>query len=289
MADEEGVSFVSFPWKMSKLFAPKQPRPRESLPAPPSGMEWQLEETTNEWKLVKSNALATTTDNAAAVAVTEGRPPMIPVTPDRDLTSPRRSPVASHPGVVDRLPSRTGGGSEREDDWEWLSERNSHTEGSNSGHEPVLVPRSSGSVRSIVSVEDGGGGADTLSSHLTPQSVPFKIQRTASSSTIDSQDAAIGPLGKGVLGVDYVEHVILPTDTLQGICLAYNISSTKLRQANHFSGNSLLLAPKKLVIPLSKKALRAGYIRVQDTDAKEYKLHAFLAEFSDLSLTEAKA
>jgi LysM repeat protein len=280
MAAEEGVSF---PWKMSKLFAPKQPRPRESLPAPPSGMEWELHESTNEWKLVKSNVA--TAENTAATT-TEGRPPMIPVTPDRDSMSPRRSPVSSHPGVVDRLPSRSGGGSEREDDWEWLSERNSHTEGSNNGQDPVLVPRSCGSVRSIGSVEDGAG---TLSSHLTPQSVPFKIQRTASSSTIDSQDAAIGPLGKGVLGVDYVEHVILPTDTLQGICLAYNISSTKLRQANHFSGNSLLLAPKKLVIPLSKKALRAGYIRVQDTDAKEYKLHAFLAEFSDLNLTEAKA
>ncbi|MEM7286796.1 MAG: hypothetical protein AAF480_10635, partial [Actinomycetota bacterium] len=61
------------------------------------------------------------------------------------------------------------------------------------------------------------------------------------------------------------------------------------KQANHFSGSSLLLAPKRLVIPLSKKALRSGYIRVQDTDAKEYKMHAFLAELTDLGLAEAKA
>ena len=66
-------------------------------------------------------------------------------------------------------------------------------------------------------------------------------------------------------------------------------NSTRLRQANHFSGNSLLLAPKKLVIPLSKKALRSGFIRVQDTATKEYKLHAFLAELPDLGITEAKA
>ena len=50
-----------------------------------------------------------------------------------------------------------------------------------------------------------------------------------------------------------------------------------------------MLAPKKLVIPLSKKALRSGFIRVQDTDAKEYKLYSFLAEFPDLGMTEAKA
>jgi LysM repeat protein len=78
-----------------------------------------------------------------------------------------------------------------------------------------------------------------------------------------------------------VYHVVLPTDTLQGICLAYKISTTQLRQANHFSGSSLVLAPKKLVVPISKQALRQGYIRIQDTDTTEYKIHAFLAEFND--------
>ena len=99
----------------------------------------------------------------------------------------------------------------------------------------------------------------------------------------------VGPAGKGVLGVDYLEHVVLPTDTFQGICLAYKVSATHLRQANHFSGTSLSLAPKRLLVPISKKALRSGYIRVQDTDAKEYKLHAFQAEFPDFSLAEVKA
>jgi LysM repeat protein len=110
-------------------------------------------------------------------------------------------------------------------------------------------------------------------------SVPYKIQRTTSNSTIDSADGVLGPAGLGILGVDYVQHVVLPTDTLQGICLTYKINSTKLKMANHFSGNSLNLAPKKLVIPISAAALRQGFLRVQDTDAKEYKLHAFLAEF----------
>jgi LysM repeat protein len=158
-------------------------------------------------------------------------------------------------------------GSNNDDEWEMLSDKVSV-------HSGGLYIAKSGSVRSITDES---------------YSLPYKIQRTHSSSTIDSNDNTLGPSGKGVLGVDYVEHVILPTDTLQGICLAYKINSTRLRQANHFSGNSLLLAPKKLVIPLSKKALRSGFIRVQDTDAKEYKLHALLAEFPELSMHEAKA
>jgi hypothetical protein len=111
------------------------------------------------------------------------------------------------------------------------------------------------------------------------------MQRTQSSSTIDSTDNALGPSGKGILGVDYVEHIVLPTDTLQGICLAYKCSAMNLRRANGFS--TLALAPKKLVVPISKKV--KGCIRVQDTDAKEYKVYAFMAEFPDLTATEVKA
>lgn len=183
--------------------------------------------------------------------------------------------------LVDSLPELTAEGkvdadvsSKSEQDWEFLSDK--HSSGT-SQHGAYYVSKC-GSVRSIASIENA-----------SDLSVPFKMQRTHSNSTIDSTDNAIGPSGKGVLGVDYVEHVVLPTDTLQGLCLAYKITATRLRQANHFSGNSLSLAPKKLVIPLSKKALRSGFIRVQDTDAKEYKLHAVLVEFPDMSTTEAKA
>jgi LysM repeat protein len=208
------------------------------LPPPPEGSTWQQDKDSNEWKLV----------------------------------------------AVDRVPelSEESGNnnqnSEREDDWEVLSEKQSVTSGSHKG--AVFVSKA-GSVRSITTLECYETGSTS--------SVPFKIQRTNSSSTLDSNENTLGPSGKGILGVDYLEHVILPTDTLQGICLAYKISSTRLKQANHFSGSSLLLAPKKLVIPISKQALRSGFIRVQDTDAKEYKLYSFLAEFKDLSMTEAKA
>ena len=165
-------------------------------------------------------------------------------------------------------------------DWEQLSERASSSSFGASRNSGVFVTRA-GSVRSINSVDQSNSNSNS--------SVPCKIQRTKSDSTLDSQDNVLGPSGKGVLGVDYVEHVVLPTDTLQGICIAYKVSATNLRRANHFTGHSLHLAPKKLLIPVSGKALRAGYIRVQETDSKEYKLHYFESEFPDLSTTEAKA
>lgn len=163
-----------------------------------------------------------------------------------------------------------------DNDWEILS---TDEKTSNCSGFVVTGPRA-GSVRSITSLDQDSSPQTTLS-------VPFKIQRTNSSSTIDSQDNVLGPSGKGILGVDYVEHICLPTDTIQGICIAYKVSASQLRRANHFSG-TLHSAPKKLLIPLSKQALRTGFIRVQDTDTKEYKLHYFQAEFPDIRAAEAK-
>lgn len=244
-----------FPWKLQKVFqrgpAADYRGLRNPLPPPPEGMAWCQNIVTREWTLCKVEA----TKEAEPELVAEKSSVVVEGKPNEDF--------------VAEAPNTAG----KEDEWEILSDRVS-TDGCNGA---IVVPRA-GSVRSINSVDS-----------VSTLSVPFKIQRTTSSSTIDSLDGALGPSGKGVLGVDYVEHVVMPTDTLQGICLSYKVSSTKLRQANHFSGNSLTLAPKKLIIPLSKKALRSGYIRVQDTDSKEYKMAAFQAQFPKLSLTEAKA
>ena len=160
---------------------------------------------------------------------------------------------------------------EEEADWELLSDRVSLSQTTGL----AFVHRTTGSI----------------SSHNTSSfSASFQLQRTLSSSTIDSHDLLnLGPSGQGILGVDYVEHVLLPSDTLQGIYLAYKLSASRLKRANHFSGDSLVMAPKRLIIPISKKALRQGYLRVQDTDSKEYKMHALQAEFPKCGLTEAKA
>ena len=50
---------------------------------------------------------------------------------------------------------------------------------------------------------------------------------------------------------EYIEHIVLPTDTLQGICLAYKVSAMRLKKENGFSGNNLQLGPKKLRIPVN--------------------------------------
>jgi LysM repeat protein len=116
-------------------------------------------------------------------------------------------------------------------------------------------------------------------------------------------------------GEPYLNHVVLPTDTLQGLCLAYKISATRLRMENGFSGNSLQLAPKKLRIPTvtcmnnntnnvsgggvsngetsSSSAINSNnkgmMIRCQDQSSREYKLYAFVADIETMELVEAKA
>ena len=89
-------------------------------------------------------------------------------------------------------------------------------------------------------------------------------------------------------GEPYMEHVVLPTDTLQGLCLAYKISATRLRMENNFSGNSLQMAPKKLKIPTNAKS-SGMMIRTQDKTSQEFKLYAFVAEIPTMELVEAKA
>lgn len=89
-------------------------------------------------------------------------------------------------------------------------------------------------------------------------------------------------------GEDFVEHIVQPTDTFQGICLAYKISATKLRQANLFSGTNLKLAPSKLIIPVDKSSIDTYYVRKHQYDSKEGKVHKFLEEFFP-SLREKEA
>jgi hypothetical protein len=101
-------------------------------------------------------------------------------------------------------------------------------------------------------------------------------------------------------GEAYMNHVVLPTDTLQGLCLAYKISATRLRMENNFSGNSLHMAPKRLRIPNANAAVvgtayEKGYekgatmVRTQDRTSREFKLYALVAEMPCMELVEAKA
>mmetsp|Transcript_1159 Transcript_1159/g.1886 ORF Transcript_1159/g.1886 Transcript_1159/m.1886 type:complete len:205 (-) Transcript_1159:659-1273(-) len=198
-------------WKLQTIVQ-MQPRvrTRESLPTPPNGMDWTQNEETKEWKLVANSLLISSSSE-------NKRPP--------------RAPTTEEPRVVfDGIPFSGGEEKFDDDDWDLLSEKISV---GSMGTAVVITHSRSGSVRSINSLDNSS----------TALSIPFRIQRTLSSSTIDSCD---GDRALGVKGVDFVEHIVVPSDTLQGVCLAYKISATRLRQVNGFSGSGLNLAPKKI-------------------------------------------
>ena len=108
---------------------------------------------------------------------------------------------------------------------------------------------------------------------------------------------------------EYVEHIVLPSDTLQGICIQYKVSSTILQKVNNFSGSTLCWAPKRLFIPLKgtttiqdsandsdshnsinvTDSIHRNGIRLQDRTQKEYKIHKFLFEVPCLSTKEVDA
>jgi len=88
----------------------------------------------------------------------------------------------------------------------------------------------------------------------------------------------------------FVEHKVLPTDTLQGLCLKYKISVVKLRQANGFSGSNLLLAPATLRIPVTVDA--HGVVqsaRSQDKKGEKFKLYQLRLTLPNLSMREARS
>eukprot|EP00590_Aulacoseira_subarctica_P007596 CAMPEP_0172415080 /NCGR_PEP_ID=MMETSP1064-20121228/1610_1 /TAXON_ID=202472 /ORGANISM="Aulacoseira subarctica , Strain CCAP 1002/5" /LENGTH=210 /DNA_ID=CAMNT_0013151977 /DNA_START=103 /DNA_END=735 /DNA_ORIENTATION=+ len=64
-----------------------------------------------------------------------------------------------------------------------------------------------------------------------------------------------------------LEHIVLPTDTLAGICIRYKVTPTQLRQANRFSGSNLSLAPSKLIIPVNGIIDPTLHARSDDTRA----------------------
>jgi len=303
---------------MFKIFQVPTVKPRErfreTLPKPPDGMDWLQNAETREWKLVPAEEVKAMEDPSE-------------VSIDFGMNNSSSSAFANPFNVVEETTNVSGNGSPSGS--HQSNSSNSNGNGNNPPHQRVVVTghmmmndhhnhtnhtnhnsnsgesksneeadwellsdRASGSTHSHTGSHGHHGIAfvSRNGSVSTKGSSCLLHKRTPSSSTIDSNDLMnLGPSGKGVLGVDYVEHILLPTDTLQGICLAYKVSASRLKRANHFSGESLQLAPKKLVIPISKQALRQGYLRVQDTDSKEYKMHAIQAEFPMLGLTEAKA
>jgi LysM repeat protein len=52
------------------------------------------------------------------------------------------------------------------------------------------------------------------------------------------------------VGAGYVIHKVAETDTLDGVCLRYDVSKDMIRRANEFSGDEIYMK-KELIIPRS--------------------------------------
>lgn len=85
----------------------------------------------------------------------------------------------------------------------------------------------------------------------------------------------------------FLEHIVQPTDTFQGVCLRYKVTPTELRQANRFSGTNLNLAPNPLRIPRKDNIQAATAIPVSGL-TREQQISAVRRACPKLARTEAK-
>ena len=80
---------------------------------------------------------------------------------------------------------------------------------------------------------------------------------------------------------DFLLHYVQPSDTLQGLCLRYGITPLSLRQVNKFSGSNLIMAPKTLIIPLTRQDNKATtFMNEKEVkNDKDAKINQFLFTF----------
>lgn len=67
-----------------------------------------------------------------------------------------------------------------------------------------------------------------------------------------------------------LEHVVMPGDTLQGICLRYRVSAVDLRRANMFSGNNIQFKTS-LLIPINGGAIIRPQIETNEVLLQRFK------------------
>jgi hypothetical protein len=83
-------------------------------------------------------------------------------------------------------------------------------------------------------------------------------------------------------GKAYMNHAVLPPDTLHGLSRAYKISATRLCMENNFS--KMLRIPNATLGTTYKKS---ATVCTQDK-SREYKLYAFVAKVTSVELVKAK-
>lgn len=95
------------------------------------------------------------------------------------------------------------------------------------------------------------------------------------------------PLWEDNQGVSVVQHLILESDTFEGICLRYKVKANRLRQLNCFSGTNLRIVPQMLKIPIDPQ--HRSSIQFQDEESPEYATAFVAYNVPRLSLKGVKA
>mmetsp|Transcript_576 Transcript_576/g.1340 ORF Transcript_576/g.1340 Transcript_576/m.1340 type:complete len:356 (+) Transcript_576:103-1170(+) len=245
--------------------APDYKRLLKPLPDPPGGCEWIHDESSAEkWILVADT-------NVPAVPVVEAPPAVVDVVPP---------PVHANGNDVNETTTTTARMIPLETDCLW-----------NKGEQPkpmasVVTDLTNGEQQiSTDMLQDEEDGVAILpQARMVPTAAAVSMGVAANKPTDDGDDKQ---KKSELVGVEYTEHVVLPTDTLAGICLLYKITRRELQRANRFYGNDLRLAPGKLYVPITEKARRLGW-KAQDVESHEFKMAAFLAQHRSLSMMEAK-
>jgi len=138
----------------------------------------------------------------------------------------------------------------------------------NEQSEPKCIPDVFEIMNPLCKTPNKGGGIMTFEDECDEE---WEVVSTIDKKIIGSFSPEPRNTKEIITNAEFTTHVLLPTDTLQGICLLYRISPTKLRQINRFSGNNLYMAPKTLRIPINK-------CKNQNTSSNYHKTHNVLTK-----------
>lgn len=127
--------------------------------------------------------------------------------------------------------------------------------------EPVLTNSDSAEVEVALA---SCIGSDTASETATSQTQP-----SSSPAPPSSPPPPLPPPTQ-----QYIEHIVMADNTIQGISLMYNVPIPSIKKLNHFSGNTLALAPSSLLIPLDPNSKKR--INRQDVNSKDFKTQSLM-------------
>mmetsp|Transcript_3820 Transcript_3820/g.9650 ORF Transcript_3820/g.9650 Transcript_3820/m.9650 type:complete len:405 (-) Transcript_3820:41-1255(-) len=307
------------PWKRQKA----KPAPSANyqdllrpLPEPPSGLTWVCGEAENgggrEWYLVdtreEEEAVFTSNNAVAAVAIADsgggvvtndndngGQVPVVILQEEAQNQDNNSTPFAT-PGEIGTTAVVVDGQAQDSEDSKMAA-------GDTAGTKMVEVSLPKATlVDDVIAIASN----NVVTAEAPPMAASPSVVAATSTATMNQHQqqqkrdnvddnrklaSSSSPTKShpqyGEYQVDYTEHIVLPSDTLQGLCLAYKISRRELQRANHFFGDSLQLAPSTLIIPITKKARQVGW-QPQKKNSRDFQMAALGAECPTLTYSEVK-